>query len=124
MRKVGTVKSTVCSILVLLLCVTSITGCGKKKNNGVSLEEAKKIDKNVIFKQEDMEGILEPGEEASVIKCVGDKIKLFARTKNGKCRLLTFNPDGSDVQSVDVGSGKDFYVIKLYFIGFQKIINI
>ena len=111
MRKVGTVKSTVCSILVLLLCVTSITACGKKKNNGVSLEEAKKIDKNVIFKQEDMEGILEPGEEAAVIKCVGDKIKVFTRSDMGKSRLITFNPDGSDVQSVDVGSGKNFYVI-------------
>ncbi|SFU37208.1 ABC transporter substrate-binding protein [Butyrivibrio sp. M55] len=109
------VGRAVSCLLVSVLLATSMTGCGKKKNNGVSLEDAKKIDKNCIFKQEDLEGILEPGEEVSVLTSAGDKIKVVANTENGKCRLISFNPDGSDVQSVDVGSGKDTYVYNCVF---------
>ena len=111
-RFVGRVVS---GLLVSVLLATSLTGCGKKKDKGVSLEEAKKIDKNCIFKQEDLEGILEPGEEVGVLSSAGGKIKLFAQTEKGKTRLITFNPDGSDVQSVDVGSGKNFYVYNCVF---------
>ena len=93
-RFVGRVVS---GLLVSVLLATSLTGCGKKKDKGVSLEEAKKIDKNCIFKQEDLEGILEPGEEVGVLSSAGGKIKLFAQTEQGTTRLITFNPDGCSV---------------------------
>ena len=100
--------------LVSVLLVTSLSGCGKKKS-GVSLEDAKKIDKNCIFKQEELEGILESGEEVSVIDHVGDKIRMIAQTEKGKSRYITFNPDGSDVQAVNLGGEKGFYVYDCAF---------
>lgn len=115
MGKKRFVGRLVSGMLVSVLLATSLTGCGKKKDNGVSLEEAKKIDKNCIFKQEDLEGILEPGEGVASLSSVGGKLKLLAQTEKGKTRLITFNPDGSDIQSVDVGSGKDFYVNNCVF---------
>ena len=85
MRKVGHAGKVINSILIFAICITSLAGCGKKKSDN-SLEEAKQIDKNCIFKQEDFEGILEPGEKADSIEIVGDKVKVITRSEEGKNR--------------------------------------
>ena len=109
MRKEKFIKQVIGSSLAFILCLTSLTGCGKK-NTAVSLEEAKKIDKNCIFKQEEYEGIVEKKETVVILERVGDKIKAVTQTEKGKLRCVSFNPDGSDVQSYDIGPGKNCYV--------------
>lgn len=114
MRKVRPAVKVISSILVFAFCVTSFTGCGKKKS-GNSLEEAKQIDKNCIFKQEDFEGVLEPGEEAENIEIVGDKVKVVTRSEKGKSRCISFNIDGSDVQTIDINTRNDVAISSCAF---------
>lgn len=114
MRKVGQAGKVISSILIFAICITSLAGCGKKKS-GNSLEEAKQIDKNCIFKQEDFEGILEPGEKADIIEIVGDKVKVITRSEKGKNRCISFNKDGSDVQSIDINTREDVYISSCAF---------
>ena len=114
MKKVGAVRSVVCSILVLLLCVTSFTGCGKKNDaansggNETSVEPGK-VDKNQIFKAEKIDGILAQGERIVCMECIGDRIKAFVSTEEEKDRCISFKPDGSDVQTFDVAIGEDYH---------------
>ena len=114
MKIVGAVRSVVCSILVLLLCVTSFTGCGKKNDaansggNETSVEPGK-VDKNQIFKAEKIDGILAQGERIVCMECIGDRIKAFVSTEEEKDRCISFKPDGSDVQTFDVAIGEDYH---------------
>ena len=102
-----------CFSLAVVLCVTSFTGCGKKKDgvadngNKGAAAGAAKIDKEHIYKQEDLEGILEDGEVVTAMDYVGGKIRAVAQTGNEKSRCISFNTDGSDVQSFDIDGGKE-----------------
>ena len=58
MKKRNIIWKATSVILAFTLCVTAFTGCGKKKSAEDAIEEAKKIDKNCIFKEESYENIL------------------------------------------------------------------
>ena len=110
MRKRSCLKRTVCYGLILSLCVTSFTGCGKKKSAQAVLEEAKKVDKNCIFKPEDIEGVLEDEEYVLSVDSVGGKIKVVTQSSKGGAACISFNPDGSDIQRTELPLGKNDYI--------------
>lgn len=94
-------------VLAITLCATSFTGCGKKKSTSEAFEEAKKVDKNCIYKQEDIDGILAEGESIDIIGRVGDITKVIGHTADGTFKYTSFKADGSDVQTYDIGGKKE-----------------
>ena len=97
-------------VLAITLCATSFTGCGKKKSASEAFEEAKKIDKNCIYKQEELDGILADGDAIDIIGRVGDRTTVIVHAGNGTFKYTSFKPDGSDVQSYDIGGKKEDYI--------------
>lgn len=109
MGKTEILKRVLSGILAFTLCITAFSGCGKKDDAASAggkeaLAQAEKIDKEHIFKQEDIKGILECGEEVAVIDRKGDRIQVITQTDNGKSRYVSFNADGSDAKSFDIKS--------------------
>ncbi|MEE3496359.1 MAG: hypothetical protein VZR06_14450, partial [Butyrivibrio sp.] len=107
MGKRRVAKRVVCLSLASFLFAASLTGCGKK--GGDPVEEAKKVDKNCIYKQEELEGVLNEGESIGDIGYVGDKVRVITTSENGDVRYISLNTDGSDVQSVDIKLEKGSY---------------
>ena len=107
MGKRRVAKRVVSLSLASFLFAASLTGCGKK--GGDPVEEAKKVDKNCIYKQEKLEGVINKGESIGDIGYVGDKVKVIATSDKGDVRYVSLNPDGSDVQSVDIELEKGSY---------------
>ena len=112
MRKRNIIGKTTSIILAFTLCITSFTGCGKKKITEEDLAQVKQIDKNCIFKQEDFPGILGEGEKVCVLGRSGGKVAAIceAETGDGGFKYLSFNPDGSEVNSCDFGGKKEDYI--------------
>jgi len=102
-------------ILVLAICVTSFTGCGKKKSTTDAYEEAKKIDKNCVYKQEDYEGIIDENDTILSLGNTGNKILSICETPQGLLKYVSFNSDGSDIQAHEIESKEDAYIIKCAF---------
>ncbi len=115
MKKIDISKRVVSSIWVFTLCITSLVGCGKKKADEANQDAESSLvkdggfDKEHIFKQEDFEGILKQGERIVAMEHVGDKIKAFVTTDEDRDRCISFNSDGSDVQSFDIALDKYFH---------------
>lgn len=97
-------------ILGLTLCVTSFTGCGKKAGSTEAFGEATEIDKNCIYKQEELTGILGDGDSVVALGNKGGKVMVITQTGEGTFKYSSFNPDGSDVQSHDIGGKKEDYI--------------
>ncbi|MBO4457135.1 MAG: extracellular solute-binding protein [Butyrivibrio sp.] len=98
-------------ILAFTLCVTAFTGCGKKKSAEDAIEEAKKIDKNCIFKEESYENILGNGDKIKYIGHAGERIIAICQSVGGTFKYTSFKSDGSDVQSYDFGGKEDDYIV-------------
>ena len=107
MRKEYYAKRALSGILSIALCITAFTGCGKKKDDN-PVAKAKEQSKEYVFKQESIKGTTEKDESVTCIDKVGDKIKAVIGTKSGSIRCVTFNPDGSDVQSYVI-EGEEYY---------------
>ena len=108
MRKRSCLKRNGCYCLVLLLCVTSLIGCGRKSSSKSIVSG--EIDKEHIFKQEDLDQVLDEGESVSCMEYVGGKIILFAYSEKGTSRYISFNPDGTEVKSFDLCDGNKCFV--------------
>ena len=111
------IKKVTCGILVTGMIISSVTGCGKKKvdnvkevSNAELLREAQSIDTGYVYKQEDVEGIIGEGDEIRHIEYKGDKVRVISLSKDGKIKGISFNKDGSDVQSFDIPvNGNDIW---------------
>ena len=104
--KNGELKRIVCCIIVTSLCITTFSACGNKKNTSVGDSAVSKVgeaDKEHIFKQEDLDGILDEGEDVISASYVKGKIKLAVNSNDGKGRCISCNPDGTEIQSFDIG---------------------
>ena len=112
MRKRNIIGKTTSIILAFTLCITSFTGCGKKKITEEDFAQVKQIDKNCIFKQEDFPGILGEGEKVCVLGRSGGKVVAICEAEIGDrgFKYLSFNPDGSEVNSCDFGGKKEDYI--------------
>ena len=115
MRKRNIIGKTTSIILALTLCITSFTGCGKRKITDEDFANAKQIDKNCIFKQEDFTGILGEGDTVKALGRSGDKIAAVCQTVSGEYKYISFNPDGSDVQTGNIGGKEDDYITATAF---------
>ncbi len=105
--KNGDLRRIVCCIIVASLCMMTFSACGNKKNNSAgdsAVSKAGETDKEHIFKQEDLEGILNEGEDVVSVSYVKGKIKLAVNSNDGKGRCVSCNPDGTDIQSFEVGN--------------------
>ena len=117
----GGIRKGIAFGLALSLCVTSFTGCGKKKEVAVGgskndvATETSQIDKEHVYKQQDLDEIIRQGEKVSSIDYVGDRIKLIAQSKDLKSRCVSFKTDGSDVRSFDFAGGDKCYVMDCAF---------
>ena len=99
-------KRIACCIIVFALGVTSFSGCGNKNSSSVgdsTVSKGGEVDKEHVFKQEDLEGILNEGEDIVSVDYVNGKIMLAANSKEGNGRCISFNPDGKQLESFDAG---------------------
>ena len=104
-----------CILLTLTLGMTAFTGCGKKIDSASAFEEAKTIDKNCIYKQEDFAKVLNDGDKVTALGRNGDRILAISESAEGTFKYNSFNADGSDVQSADIGGQKDDYITTCTF---------
>lgn len=99
-------KRIACCIIVFALGVTSFLGCGNKNSSSVggsAVSEGGKVDKEHVFKQKDLEGIIADGEDIVSADYVNGKIMLATNSKDGNGRCISFNPDGTQLQAFDTG---------------------
>lgn len=99
-------KRIACCIIVFALGVTSFLGCGNKNSSSVgdsAVSKSGEVDKEHVFKQKDLEGIIADGEDIVSADYVNGKIMLAANSKDGKGRCISFNPDGTQLQAFDTG---------------------
>ena len=112
MKKVRIFKTVVSCILIMTVIATTVTGCGKKKEDNnqsakgtdaeALLNEAQTIDNEYIFKQENVEGVLVDNDYGTYIDYVGDKVKVIAITISGGLKCISVSKDGSDIQSFEI----------------------
>ena len=99
-------KRIACCIIVFALGVTSFSGCGNKNSSSVgdsAVSKSGEVDKEHVFKQKDLEGIIAEGEDIVSADYVNGKIMLAANSKDGKGRCISFNPDGTQLKAFDTG---------------------
>ena len=94
----------------LVLCVSTITGCGKNKNAvaGIAGSETAQNGKEYIYEMEKLDGILLEGEALNSLVYVNGKVRGIGAIGGRKLRCISFNPDGTDVQAFYIDSDKDF----------------
>ena len=93
-------------IIVFALGVTSFLGCGNKNSSSVggsAVSEGGEVDKEHVFKQKDLEGIIADGEDIVSADYVNGKIMLAVNSNDRKGRCISFNPDGTQLQAFDTG---------------------
>lgn len=110
MRKRNIIGKTTSIILALTLCITSFSGCGKRKITDEDFVNAKKIDKNCIYKMEDFTGILGEGDSVEALGRSGDRIVAICKSGTGGFKYISFNSDRSDVKSSDIDGKKDDFI--------------
>ena len=103
-------KRISCCLLVTAVFFTAVTGCGKKtlKNDIDVMEGLQDIDKEHIFSEEDMSDLIEGADSIVYCDYVGGKIRIvysYNEFKNNK--YVSFNPDGSDLQTIDLPYGEN-----------------
>ena len=99
-------KRIACCIIVFALGVTSFSGCGNKNSSSVgdsAVSKSGEVDKEHVFKQKDLEGIIADGEDIVSADYVNGKIMLATNSKDGNGRCISFNPDGTQLQAFDTG---------------------
>jgi len=101
MKRRNIVGKALSVILICALGSTLFTGCGKNAGAEVSMEDAKKIDKNCIYKQEALDVLSAGGEKVEAIGQAGDRLAAICHTGD-KADYISFNKDGSDVKSVEI----------------------
>ena len=110
MNKRINIKRVAGCFLTTVIMATSITGCGKNNKDKVEDAAVKELSGEIpeaskdgcIFKAEAVDGILKDGESVKYLDYVGGKIRVVASNSEEKVRYISFNEDGSDVQSVDI----------------------
>ncbi|MBO4457502.1 MAG: extracellular solute-binding protein [Butyrivibrio sp.] len=97
MNKVCLVKRIAVCFLASLLFVSSITGCGKKNAGGNKdvLNQAKVIDKDHIFKEEEIKGIIGENSYSCYLDYVGGKIKCIYVDEGGKYTFVSADTNGT-----------------------------
>ncbi|MBO4457503.1 MAG: hypothetical protein J5802_07280 [Butyrivibrio sp.] len=91
--------------MAVVCFATALTGCGKKKvvNNIDVFEGLQDIDKEHIFKKEDLSGILDEAGFIEYFDYAGNKIKIVCSPDTGdEYKYVTMNPDGTDVSVIDL----------------------
>ena len=96
-------RVTVC-ILATAVLLSSVTGCGKKKSStdGSAGVQNKALDKEHIFKEEEVKDVIEKGSEELYLDYVGDKIKCVYLDKAGKYKFVSANTDGTVEKSYEI----------------------
>ncbi|RKM62708.1 hypothetical protein D6856_00865 [Butyrivibrio sp. XB500-5] len=111
MKIKGILKRGLSFAMVFSMAASVLVGCGnsKKKNEESVLQKESSGSKEYVYKTEDinLDGIDFEGANICGLKSVGDKIELVATYKDGNAKVVTFNPDGTDVQSSDFSINKD-----------------
>jgi len=111
MKMKSFVVKTLSCVLAFSLFALALTGCGKKADEKKTLEDAKKIDKEHIFKSEKIEGFVEEDENICFVDYVNGKVKIIVeKDESDVFRVITANLDGSDVQSVTGTIDKKFFI--------------
>ena len=117
MRKRSLVGKIASIMLLVPICATSLTGCGKKKSSEEAFAEAQKIDKNCIFKPEEYEGIFSEECKVEALGHMGNRLLTICQSEDGTRKYVSFNEDGSDVQSNNIEGQKEDYITECAFDG-------
>lgn len=95
-------------IIASTLCVTSFTGCGKAGNAISEAAKYAEIDKEQTYELEKLDGIISEGEIIITMDYINGKVRALSVIDGKKGRCISFNPDGTDVQSFNIDSDKEF----------------
>ncbi|MBO4457501.1 MAG: extracellular solute-binding protein [Butyrivibrio sp.] len=104
MKKVCLAKRIAVCIFASAILVSSLAGCGKKeksKSGNTALSNAKKIDKEHIYKEEEIEGVIAPESYNVFLDYVGGKIKLVNVDDGEKYTFVSATTDGKIEQSFE-----------------------
>ena len=95
-------------IIASTLCVTFFTGCGKAGNAISEAAKYAEIDKEQTYELEKMDGIISEGEIIITMDYINGKVRALSVIDGKKGRCISFNTDGTDVQSFNIDSDKEF----------------
>jgi len=113
-KKIPLLKKYICSILTFTLLATAVTGCGKSKDTGRTindplnpevstvLNDYQTMPKDYVFKQTNHENILKKDDYVQFLDIVEGKAVSVVLDKDNKYRCILVNTDGSDAQSFDL----------------------
>ena len=97
MKKASLVKRVAVCILASTLLASSMTGCGKKKEDkgAEQLKQAKEIDKEHIFKEEELEGVIAEDCYSEYLDYIDGKIKCVYQNELEKYTFVSAGADGA-----------------------------
>ncbi|MCR5155405.1 MAG: extracellular solute-binding protein [Butyrivibrio sp.] len=98
-KRNGILRKGMAIVLEAVLIAGTIAGCGKSKSDDDSfINQATKSSKDYVFRAERIESL--PEADYNSLKRVGDRIYTATYGDGGFFDVYSFNPDGSDVQSL------------------------
>ena len=120
MKMKGIFKKSVTVILITVMTVAAVTGCGKgkKKNDDSLLNEAVNGSKDYVYKVEDIDiGDNKINGYPTGIDVIGDKVYIATGNYDeNKTQIITFNTDGSNVEFIDIPTNKGEYYSSFAFL--------
>ena len=103
MKRTGFTKRLVVCILASVVFMSSLSGCGKKKDTvAEAVNQAKEIDKEHIYREEMLDGIVKGKSYVSYLDYVGGKIRCAYADESGSFTFVTATVDGNVENSFTV----------------------
>ncbi|RKM57055.1 carbohydrate ABC transporter substrate-binding protein [Butyrivibrio sp. X503] len=95
------------------MAASVLVGCGNSKKKEESILQTQgTVSKENVYKTEklSLDGVNFEGAQVKALNAIGDKIYLAAFYEDEKTQILSFNPDGSGLETVDipVKKGEEF----------------
>ena len=106
MKVKGVIKRGLSFAMTFCMALSVLAGCGNAKKESV-LEKEMETVKEYVYKPEDikLDGIDLSKGAVNALELIGDRIYLGYVIDKEKAQVISFRPDGSDVQSYDISLG-------------------
>lgn len=106
MKVKGVIKRGLSFAMTFCMALSVLAGCGNAKKESV-LEKEMETVKEYVYKPEDikLDGIDLSKGAVNALELIGDRIYLGYVIDKEKAQVISFKPDGSDVQSYDISLG-------------------
>ncbi len=89
-------------LMVAVLAISGLSGCGKGKDNGSIIDQATSGSKDCVFKTQKLDLGDLAAKDYNRLQLVGERVYATTYADGGKMSVISFNQDGSDVKSYKV----------------------